>query len=136
MLFSIDWTISSSVLDGTRCRLTVVSLVSEPSLYLHKAWLLIGISFDLAFQQFKCFLTTYPYVVGPTLKPLSIQTQNKKFIHACYLKHSCWGCWIASVHHSILRKQRKQELPHILHTHTSCNIFLHHACCPSYWKVR
>lgn len=71
MLFSIDWTISSSVLDGTRYRLTVVSLVSEPSLYLHKAWLLIGISFDLAFQQFKCFLITYPYVMGPTLKPSS-----------------------------------------------------------------
>lgn len=86
MLFSIDWTISSSVLDGTRCRLTVVSLVSEPSLYLHKAWLLIGISFDLAFQQFKCFLTTYPYVMGPTLKPSSIQAQNKKFLHVFLFK--------------------------------------------------
>ena len=39
------WTISSSVLDAPRCRLTIVSLVSEPSWYLHQAWLLIGLRF-------------------------------------------------------------------------------------------
>lgn len=69
MLFNIDWTISSSVLDGTRCGLTVVSLVSEPSLHSHKAWLLIGIDNSLAFQQFKCFLTICPHIVGPNLNP-------------------------------------------------------------------
>lgn len=70
-LFNVDWTISSSVLDGTRCRLTVVSLVSEPSLYFHRAWLLISIDFSLAFQQFKCFLTIHPCIVGPTVEPSS-----------------------------------------------------------------
>lgn len=42
--FLQDWTISSPVLGVGRCGLTVVSLVSEPSLDFPKAWLLIGIS--------------------------------------------------------------------------------------------
>ena len=128
MLFSIDWTISSSVLDGTRCRLTVVSLVSEPSLYLHKAWLLIGISFDLAFQQFKCFLTTYPYVVGPTLKPSSIQTQNKKLFTRFYYLSIVAGMLDCISPPLYFEKTEKQKLPHILHNRFSR--------CPSYWEVR
>jgi len=43
--FLEDRTISSSVPDVAYFRLTLVSLVSEPSLHFRKAWLLITISF-------------------------------------------------------------------------------------------
>ena len=56
------WTISSSVLDVARCRLTLVSLVSEPFLHFHKTWLLI---IPNTSQQFKQFLNIYPYMLGP-----------------------------------------------------------------------
>ena len=68
--FNSDWTISSSGLDAAYCRLTLVSLVSEPSSVLPEAWLLIGIyvfyNRYLAFQQFKQFSSTYSYVEGPS----------------------------------------------------------------------
>lgn len=70
LLFSSDWTISSPGLGAACYRLTLVSLVSEPSSVFPEAWLLIGICVfhnrHLAFQQFKQFSSTYSYAEGPS----------------------------------------------------------------------
>ena len=66
LLFSSDWAISSPVLGAAYYRLTLVSLVSEPSSVFPEAWLLITIYFYLGFQQFKQFSSIYSYIVGPS----------------------------------------------------------------------
>lgn len=70
LLFSSDWAISSPVLGAAYYRLTLVSLVSEPSSVFPEAWMLIGIyvflNRYLAFQQFKQFSSIYSYIVGPS----------------------------------------------------------------------
>lgn len=68
LIFTRDRTISSSVLDVARYRLTVVSLVSEPSSLFCEAWLLINIDFSLVFQQFKQFIHYISQCRRPKIK--------------------------------------------------------------------
>ena len=71
LIFIRAWTISSPVLGAAYYRLTLVSLVSEPSSVLPEAWLLITIYFYLGSQQFKQFSSVYSYTEGPRIEPLS-----------------------------------------------------------------
>ena len=70
LLFSSDWTISSPVLGAACYRLTLVSLVSEPSSVLPEAWMLISIyvflNRYLASQQFKQFSSAHSCAEGPS----------------------------------------------------------------------
>ena len=72
------WTISSSVLDVARCRLTVVSLVSEPSLNFPRAWLLIGF---ISFPAIQAIFIVMSPLRGSESEPLSSATAIR-FLHA------------------------------------------------------
>ena len=73
------WTISSSVLDVARCRLTVVSLVSEPSPVFPEAWLLIGLKLS---SNSSNFLRNVP-TTRVRIEPLSSRTIIR-FLHAYF----------------------------------------------------
>lgn len=79
------WTISSSVPDAARCRLTLVSLVSEPSPVFPGAWLLIVLK---GFPAIQAVFNVMSPLRGSDIEPVS-----KHFIR---LLSTCLSqCWFS-----------------------------------------